>query len=419
MKTTIESAHSGTRGVVTGPSSPVSFECFRTFDRLEAHRDEWDGLVSCTCDNFYATFEWCRTWWEFYGRGRELHILLVRRGETLLAILPIFIETLHLGLVRLKVAKLVGSDYSIQLCNPPIESGEEAEAVRLASDYFLREQRCDLMILSSLSAAFAGFDELADACRHSLPGVLSSRVHNSDVHTLFTLPASFDAYVAGLGKKARANYRRDLVTLAKLRAVEADTVSDTRGITEHFEAFREMHSAQWKAEGKQGHFDDWPQAFAFNLALAKRHALRGAVRLHRVLLDGSPAVYNYGFVFNQRFYWRLPARAVGLEYSRISLGKLGLGRLIESSIGEGVHTVEGGQGHYDYKLQLGATEHAVATLTLIGQRRSACARYRFARLLSRVIDTAYYKIVFRRIYPRARYLARPLSPTWIRTRCLA
>jgi CelD/BcsL family acetyltransferase involved in cellulose biosynthesis len=93
-----------------------------SFAGAESLRSAWDELVLRSGADIYQTFDWCRLWWHHYGAGRQLHLLLCFLGEELVGLVPAFIETLWLGPARIRVAKLVGADFSLHLCNLPVIS---------------------------------------------------------------------------------------------------------------------------------------------------------------------------------------------------------------------------------------------------------------------------------------------------------
>src|SRR5438132_3516373 len=117
-----------------------------------------------------------------------------------------------------------------------------------------------------------------------------------------------------------------------------------------------MHDAQWQAEGRLGHFGDWPGAESFNRDLVAELSPLARVRFVRLWANDRVICSQFCFVFGDSCYWRLPARAPEPEWERFSLGRIGLMNMIEAMIGEGVRRVEGGAGHYEYKLQCGGRE---------------------------------------------------------------
>ena len=67
--------------------SPIEITVVRTlcdFDRL---RPAWNELVEqLELPSPFHSWEWNRTWWDHFGRGRRLRILLFKRAQRLLGI---------------------------------------------------------------------------------------------------------------------------------------------------------------------------------------------------------------------------------------------------------------------------------------------------------------------------------------------
>jgi hypothetical protein len=139
------------------------------------------------------------------------------------------------------------------------------------------------------------------------------------------------------------------------------------------------------------------------------------VRFHRILADNRVVSSQYSYVFGGINYWRLPARAFAPKWDRLSFGRMGLAKMIGASISEGLHTLEGGRGHYDYKLQMGGHELPLRTVQFVRRGPGVSARVRVFRTFASLLDLAYYKVVFARLAPRMPALRRSLWPVWIRS----
>ena len=401
---------------LSAPHRGLTMSVATSFETLEGMRGQWDALVSRSSGDIYMTFDWCQTWWKHYGRARNLQVLLFRTGEELVGILPMFTETVRLWPAWLKVAKLVGSDFGLQICNPPVLKSFLQPVLSATVEHCLAHCGCDAAVFTPLS----GIDPIVHAFRNSLerPTTPPFRVVERELacHAVFNLPETFDSYLRQVSKSQRSNFKRDSNLLAKSFRLTADAVADGNKVEAEFESFRQMHQDQWQADGMLGHFGDWPSSHEFNLDLISSPVMRQRVRFYRLLVDGSPVSFQYCFAFNGCLYWRLAARPPGEHWSRYGLGRMGLIKMIEAAIAAGLRTVEGGRGHYDYKVALGARECAMVSFLMIQQRWNIMARYHLFQLLSTILNVVYYKLLFRRIAPKLKILQRPLWPVWIRSR---
>ena len=51
------------------------------------------------------TYDWVRVWWEFYGGGAELRLFVFFAGQSIEAVVPIYIDALSWGPLRFREAQ--------------------------------------------------------------------------------------------------------------------------------------------------------------------------------------------------------------------------------------------------------------------------------------------------------------------------
>jgi len=230
----------------------LSVRVLHSFAEPESLRSAWNDLVLRSGADVYQTFDWCRLWWQHYGERRQLHLLLCFLGEELVGMVPAFVETLWLGPVHLRVAKLVGSDFGINLCNLPVVRDSLQRVVSRAIHHFLGEQHCDLLLFGPLSGPTGRLDELLAIGQRDRLLVQRADALGDSCNTYWDLPDTFKEYLKSLGAKERGNFNRRLTQLSKGHRVTFDVVSQVDKVASEFEGFRLLHDAQWQAEGNWG-----------------------------------------------------------------------------------------------------------------------------------------------------------------------
>ncbi|MCE9614624.1 MAG: GNAT family N-acetyltransferase [Lentisphaerae bacterium] len=400
---------------VTAPgSAPLTVRLLNSFEAAESLRLEWDNLVLKSGVDVYQTFDWCRLWWKHYGERRQLHLLTCSNNDGLVGVFPAFTETLWCGPVRISAAKLIGFDFTLQLCNLPVVSEFLPEVMHHAAQYFLGGQRCDVLLLGPLSGPAARIDEIVSTGKREHGLIETSAVIGQSCNTYFHLSGTFEDYLKAIGKQQRGNYNRSLTQLAKSHRVTFDVVTQCHQLADEFEAFRSLHETQWKLEGKLGHFGDWPKSLDFYRDIVQVLGGRQMVSFHRILADDQVVSSQLCYTFGGTVYWRLPARVCGAQWDKLSFGRMGLIKMIEASMIEGRHTIEGGREHYAYKVQLGGREWPLRTVQFVRRGWGVSLRVRCFRCLASLLNLVYYKILFVRVAPRVPMLQRPLWSAWIR-----
>jgi CelD/BcsL family acetyltransferase involved in cellulose biosynthesis len=379
-------------------------------------REEWDQLVRDVGADLYVTYDWCRIWWRHYGGDRHLRLYIFRTGSRLVGLAPMFIERIRIGPVSLRIAKRVGADFALTIFALPLAAEYVEAAYRELMKRLIDGGNCDAVWFGFMPGTDPTLSGLREVC-YSLQNLVTvARDAPAGPHTLFHLPGGFDAYLASLNKRQRQNYRRDVNFLNKNFEVGRDIVKDSERAETIFAQFKIMHDNQWRAEGKLGHFGDWPYSESFNTDLVQELSRLGRFRMVHLLADQKIVSSQYAFVFGDCCYWRLPARAVEGNLERFGLGRLGLMALIEAMILEGVRRLEAGVGHYDYKVQLGGEEQQIRTLLVVSRRRGVALRAYIFLKLADLLHLIYYRFWRLRVASRLPLPIGPLWRIWIRCR---
>src|SRR5438445_9137166 len=60
----------------------------------------------------FLRHEWLRTWWECFGTGHRLHILMIKSGDRILAIAPLLRESARMYGVPIRRLRLLHNDHT-------------------------------------------------------------------------------------------------------------------------------------------------------------------------------------------------------------------------------------------------------------------------------------------------------------------
>jgi hypothetical protein len=390
---------------------PLTCRIERGFGSFDGRREEWDRSVEALGGAVYMTYDWVLTWWKFYGEGRDLRVFVFAAGERIVGLLPMYVDRLGVGPFSVRIARLVGSNIPPKIFNPPVDATWAPAIWARVVEELTGPDGCDILSIGPMSELHAPADALVRA-----GGACGDRVKRCEVqrgvHSVFHLPATMDEYFEALSKNERKNRRKyELRVLKKECDTRTEVLSDADVVEAEFDRFARQHASQWEAQGRRGHFGDWPKAEAYNRELVRAQSRLGRVRFVRIVADGEVVASQYAFMFHNTCFWELPARAVGERWDRFSLGPTGLVTMIDAAIREGAKRLEGGLAHYDYKLRLNAREQAALTVRLVANRMSSRIRAAAAGVFRLALLYAYQKVWYRRIVPRWPRLSR--GPQWM------
>jgi CelD/BcsL family acetyltransferase involved in cellulose biosynthesis len=385
------------------------------FAKLQAVREAWDETVAKLGGSIYMSFDWTRTWWEFYGRGKELRVFLCYADEQLVGVMPLYIDRIGLKPLQFSVARFLGSNIPPKTFNPAIHPNCAEFLFGAILSQLLERDRCDLLSLGPMSET-CGFINVVERVAQQRTALCANVGRDrTGVHTLFLLPKTLDEFFDRMDKDERKKRKYEMRLLAREEAITRDVISGPEKVEAEFESFASLHASQWRDKGKLGHFGSWPRGKQYNLALVQALAKLGRVRFVRILADGETISSQFAFVFGDAWYWELPARATDRRWNRFSLGTTGFFGLAQEAINEGKARIEGGIAHYDYKQKLGGTECGLEVLRVVANRFGSKLRTWLYRLLRRLVEVAYHKIWYARVSPRLPAAFRkPIWSFWLR-----
>lgn len=409
--------------VVKALSTPTLEMCvFRSFDDIDLTREVWDDFVQSVQSDLYSSYDWCRMWWDHYGAGRELRILVFRSGRTLVGIIPLLIDHPGFGPGRIRLAKPLGTDSTTAFWTPALDLDHADTIVARTIEYIIDEEHCDAInfgpmpigdrIIDSLRRVESDLADLAEIIRDE-PGMSL---------ITFRLPAAFDGYLSGLSKKQRTTILQELRRLERDCGLEMRVIRKPGKIEAAYEAFVELHGRQWRAQGKLGHFGDWAGAETFNLDIIGKLAGENRARIIELRADGELLSSQIVLRFGNQDHWRLPARSPDPRWEKYSLGRVGLARIIETAIHDGVRSIEAGTGHYGYKLRMGGEERALHSIMFAARKHHAQRRVKLFIRGAAFLHRWYYRVWFCRIAPRISRISRipwtqgPLWKLWRHSR---
>jgi len=376
----------------------LNIEHYSSFDEVPIRREEWDLFVQENGADIFLTFDCCRLWWKYYGNKRQLHLIIVKYGTSVIAILPLFAESIRVLLKKINVVKLVGADHSIFQFTLPMKMQCCAEVFASVLSYLSDNIIFDVIIIGPLSGVFNTQTLLECDFRQSGFTVVSDKYYDQ---TFFYPQQDITDYISSLTRKERRNMRKSYRVIESISAegIEVARVEQSN-LESMFKEFADLHQAHWRALGKLGHFGDWVDSREFHQELSKCEFLKGRLRLYRFTVGDALLAYDYGFKFGDVYYDFLNARTNSGLFEGHSLGKIVVCEVLREAAREGVQLVDSMRGCYPYKLKLGGMMRDSKVLHLYRDTLRSRVIYRLTKLYCSIANLLYYKVWVCRVAPR-------------------
>ncbi len=404
------------RSCRNGTGGGIYADVFDNFDELAPMQQEWDNFVESVGAEIFLTYDWCRIWWKYYGKKRDLRVFVFRSNDELVGIIPLFFEKIWLGPISVRAAKIVGSDFTLsQFCLPLAAGFTKAVVEKLFE--LLSQEKWDIMHIGPIAGLYNHFDDLKDAFNEFFANFHSVLIENKSVQTYFQLADNWEKQLASLKKGERWDIRRSYKALCPDTTSVVSTFASADNFEQIFKSFVDMHQSYWQSLGKLGHFGDWPVAYEFHHEIAAAQLKQNRLRLIEVKSGSRCLGYEYDYKFGDRYFEFLNARSSSKELAKISVGRVVFSEQVKKALDEGVRCIDSMQGKYENKLRLGGKLFSVMSIFILPKRKFlALIRISILRALARVLNLYYYRIWFCRIAPKLPFKRRSLWQIWIRTR---
>jgi len=321
----------------------------------------WDSLLQeCGDENsIYLTHEWLFTWWQHFGEGKELHILLVERDHHVIAIVPLMKTECKALFVRIHILETIGATNDNHIGIIPPENRQEAMAALLP--YLEKALSTNLVLQLRL---VPGDSQNLDLLRRQValpPSALFIQVRTMTLAPYVVLNKTWEEYFRSLSLNTRANLRRRLRLLENSHTVElkeytADSLGD--GLSQFFE----LHRRRWQSVNMEHTFSN-PKMEEFYRDVSNHFLKRGWLRFSCLMVDGKIASAVWSFVYNRKFYGATAARDI--SYAKHSVGNLHYMYLIKDGIERELREYDFLQGEEPYKFHWTSRAREYMKVTVI------------------------------------------------------
>jgi len=257
----------------------------------------WNRLVEAAgIDHPFLEHVWVRTWWECFGSGSTLHILIVKAGDEPIAIVPLIFTRVRMWGIPVK---RLGFFYNAHVPRAGlIVARRNPEAYRAIWSYLSSLRSWDLLQLCQLpegSDTLAGIGEAAT--RDGFP----VGVWRSCESPYVPLRTPWTEYFGSLAAKHRANLRNRFKRLRALGPVELEAITSEDLLSDALSDGLGLEAAAWKRDAGTAISCDANVA-RFYTSLAQRAEQRGWLRLHFLEAGAKRIAFDYSLCYKNRLY---------------------------------------------------------------------------------------------------------------------
>jgi CelD/BcsL family acetyltransferase involved in cellulose biosynthesis len=258
----------------------------------------WNDTVSrADVMHPFLRHEWVRTWWDAFGAGRQLQVLIVRVDDEIAAIAPLMRESVVMYGVPVRCIRLIQNDHTPRtdfiVASHPEESYRAVwNSLRDSRNAWDVVQLNQLENGSAISAAFVQH-AAADGC--------STGVWKSSDSPYLTLTGTWDDYLNGLSAKFRSNLRNRLSRATKAGEVTLEVLVERDVIRAASSDAWRLEASGWKQTAGTAITCE-PAVHDFYSNLIDRGTEAGWLQLLFLRVGGQRVAVSYGACFQRRLF---------------------------------------------------------------------------------------------------------------------
>ncbi|MCI0685082.1 MAG: GNAT family N-acetyltransferase [Gemmataceae bacterium] len=305
----------------------LSLRIVSSSDDLRRLAPAWQDLVDASGDpQPMCAPSWLLTWWQIYGRDRQLRVGLFLDGDNLVGVAPLCRRTYwYRPGIPFRRLEFLGSDVDEN-------DGVCSEYLNLTIRRHYEHEVTRAFAAALDRGAFGAWDECVFSAMDrdaEATAMLSRALHSLDARVETTptgvapfarLSETWDEYLYRFNKKKRQSLTYALRDFQAWAGPDwgVHVVHTADQVAEGLRILVALHRERWQADGKAGAFDA-PRFHRFHehytqLAFAERQLL-----LLWVSVRGAPVAALYGFVAHDRAYFYQCGRTLARP-SKVRLG---------------------------------------------------------------------------------------------------
>ncbi len=317
-------------------------------------RDQWNGLVlQMEHAEVFYTYEWALAVERAYRSTMKTLLVLAYEGDSLMGVAALATDP-----AGRQTSFLAGNtaDYCDLICHP--------------------ERRADFVtaVLGELARLHLPMLRLANLPADSLTSRILRDAAGQNAYRVFSRPAYQCARVTPGSSEERQKLKQSVVKrkafryylkgLEKKGRVEMDHLTSWNEIQTELPRYIHAHVARFEAGGRKNSNLANAERQAFLSVLAELLSGSGWLVLTRLLVDGQPVAWNYGFQFGDSWFYYQPTFDAG--WQEFSPGFCLLTKMVEQACDNPkIQVLDLGLGEESYKVRFATgyrqTLHATIT----------------------------------------------------------
>jgi len=265
------------------------------FIRLES---EWNDAVDRAGVTYpFLRHEWLRTWWDCFGAGRHLHVIIIRSQGRIAGIAPLLRDTAPMYGVPIRQLQLMHNDHVPRA--DFIVAGHDEDVHRaIWKELMAQHNHWDVLKFSQIPQESKTLEALSllaaeDGC--------ATGVWESGSSPYLEITGTWDEYFRGLTGKFRQNVRNRVSRLRRLGEPTLEVVTSGSAVQYACDDVVRLEASGWKRNAGTAISSD-AAVDRFYRHLAPRSVDAGWLALLFLSVNGVRIAASYALRYQRRLF---------------------------------------------------------------------------------------------------------------------
>lgn len=321
-----------------------------SLEQLQSYRMVWNSLLGKTAQaTYYHTFDWFVNYWQHFGQGQRMRVLVVRAAEKPIGIVPLCVRTERYQVGSVRVLTFPLDDWGTWY--GPIGPNPSASLFMAMQHVRATPRDWEMLELRWMGAVQEQLNITKRAMRAA--GFQPHKRTYQQV-SVIDLEGDWQSYLASKTSKWRHELRRQTRIIeanGKVEFIRYRPAGAARGDGDPrwdlLEQCMEISQNSWQGKSTTGTTLSHEQIGDYIRDTHASAARIGMLDLTMLKVDGQPAAFTYNYHYEGRLF----GLRIGYDanISKRGLGNVLLARTLEDSFASNDRSFDLGVGDFQFK----------------------------------------------------------------------
>lgn len=276
----------------------MKVEVVTNFDDFLSLECDWNGLLERSShDTIFLRHEWFRCWWEAFGKGKQLFVLLIKDKGEIIGIAPLMKSKERFRGMPIRKIGFIKDDNA---AHADFILAEKKKEVIGSIIQYLKENKnlWDMVILDSILKESDSYRVLHDVLENTDLFFNTKSEHSSP---FISITSDWDTYFLNRSARFRKTLKNEINRINKLGSITIEEITNSNNLNSVLSEVFEVSARSWKGKEKSD-ISKSKENQRFFLTLSEAAVKKGWLSIWLLRVNGKAIAMEYHLKCKKRVY---------------------------------------------------------------------------------------------------------------------